>query len=310
MNFTNVLSTMLELFAVLILGYALGKRGVIDSDGNKMLSRLIVLVTSPLLIISSVSGEELSADTSMVWKALVIGFLFYAAAPLLGWIFVKMMHVAPEDGAVYQLMYVFSNAAFLGFPVLRVVLGEEAIFYAAIINIWFNVMLYSYGVVVLARSTGKENTRVEWKRMINPGIISALLALLLHVFHISLPSTVQDFCSMVGEITIPLSMLVIGVSLSFENVVEMFRNKKMYFYCVVRLLILPAITWIVLGLFIQDSYLQTIFTVIAAMPAATLTVVLSNEYGGNTTLAANGVFLSTLFSIITIPLIALFCNYM
>lgn len=303
MDFNQLLGTLLILFAVLVLGYIAGKCGIVDEKGNKTISRYIAKIASPLLILSSVSSDSLSGDKSKILVVFLVGIGLYIIMPLAARLLTLPLHAEPRDRVIYEMMYIFSNAAFLAFPVLRAMYGAEAVFYAAVINISFNLCIYSYGVYRLMKSDGDGQAAMPLKKIINPGVIAAVLAMAIYLLDFSLPSVAVRFCTMVGETTIPLSMLVIGVSLSFVQLKELFTEPKLYLFCVIRLLLLPVLTYFILESFISDRLLIAVVTVIQAMPAGTLNSVLSTEYGGNSRLGAKGIFLSTLCCMITIPMI-------
>lgn len=303
MDFNQLLETLIVLFAVLILGYIAGKCKIIDERGQKTISKYIAKIASPLLILSSVSSDNLTGDKSRILVVLLVGIGLYVIMPLVAKLLVLPFRVQSYDQAIYEMMYIFSNAAFLAFPVLRTMYGAEAVFYAAIINISFNLCIYSYGVYILMKSNGDGQAKIPLKNIVNPGVTSAVFAMVIYLCDIPLPGLVVEFCSMVGETTIPLSMLVIGVSLAFVDFKELFTEPKIYLFSLIRLVVLPIITFYILRLFIHDPLLIAVVTVIQAMPSGTLNSVLSTEYGGNSQLAAKGVFFSTLCCIITIPFI-------
>ena len=154
------------------------------------------------------------------------------------------------------------------------------------------------------KSDGNGGGSVPLRRMVNPGVLAAALAMLIYLCGIPVPRLAVEFFSMIGETTIPLSMLVIGVALSFLDLRELFTEPRIYLFAAVRLLVLPIVTCLVLRLFIRDNLLIAVVALIQAMPSGTLNQVLSTEYGGNSRLAAKGVFFSTLCCIVTIPFVA------
>lgn len=304
MNFSQLMETLLVLFAILFLGYVAGKCKIIDQRGQKTISAYIAKIASPLLIFSSVTSENLSGDKSQIIVVFFVGVGLYIIMPMVSRLLSVVFHVEARDRVIYEMMLVFSNAAFLAFPVLRAMYGDQAVFYAAIINISFNICIYSYGVYRFMKAGDIGQSQISIRRIINPGVIAATLAMIIYFFDIPIPNIVATFSSMVGETTISLSMFVIGVALSFVRIGEIFSESKIYLFCLLRLIILPIVSFYIMKLITDDLLLIGVVTVIQTMPAATLTNVFSTQYGGNSQLAAKGVFVSTLCSIITIPLIA------
>ena len=189
----------------------------------------------------------------------------------------------------------------MGYPVLAAAFGNEAVFLTSIFNMPFNLVAFSYGIYLLAKEN-KDGTGFDAKKLINPGVISAILAIVIYGAGIRFPKVIVDGTGMIGDITTPISMLVLGISLAQVPVRELFNEIRIYPMTVIRLIILPLITFLVLSIFTNDAMLLGIATMTAAMPVASMSVMLTNQYGGNEKLAAVGVFISTVCSVATIPL--------
>ncbi|MGL5314737.1 MAG: AEC family transporter, partial [Peptostreptococcaceae bacterium] len=177
-----------------------------------------------------------------------------------------------------------------------------AVFYTAIFNLPFNLLVMTIGVFILCR----ENDTYSFspKALINPVIISVIIGLLLFVLNIKLPEFINKPLELLGNVTTPISMLVIGSMLCSSSAIECFTNKKLYIVTFVRLILLPLVIYFILRGVVSDKLLFSIPIVISAMPAASNTAILASEYKANEALASQAVFISTLFSIVTIPMIA------
>ncbi|MBC7958700.1 MAG: AEC family transporter, partial [Vallitaleaceae bacterium] len=179
-----------------------------------------------------------------------------------------------------------------------------AVFYAAIINLPFNLLAYTLGIYFVSMNTGVASA-FKWKKMINAGVLSVFVGLILLGFDIVLPNFMQDTIGMIGGLTTPLSMLVIGASLAHVKMKTLFTNKRLYAYCLIRLIIFPGLVYFALTALGIEGIILGVAVVLSGMPAAANTVMMSKEYGGNDLLAAEGVFISTMLSALTIPLLAL-----
>lgn len=303
MDIRVVINTMIELFLQLILGYGLARLGMIDEDMNKKLSALVVKVSMPALIIASVADKAGKGSLSEVLGFLLLGFLFYGAMTGLAWLLTGVMRTPDGQRGTYQFMLIFSNCTFMGYPVMEAVFGTEAIFFNSIFNLPFNLIAFSYGILLISRD-GEQKTEFEAKRLLNPGIVAAVLALFIFAFSIPIPQVLSQTLSSVGSLTTPLSMLVLGASLAAVPLREVFHEGRIYIMTVIRLLLLPVLTFFFIRLVTDQAMQVGIAVMTAAMPVASVSVMLSNQYRGNTKLASIGVFISTVCSVVTIPVVA------
>ncbi len=297
-----VLQVMLELFFILIMGFFLARKDVLNQDTGRKLSFLVVNITLPALIIASVSANLHKGSLDSVLKIFFLGIVCYGVLPLFAWIFTKCIRVPVGQQGIYQFMFIFSNCTFMGYPVLAAVFGDQAIFLGAVFNLPFNLLAFSYGIFLICRDGG-EAFGFSLKKLLNPGIIASVLALVIYGVRLKLPSMIIDLCDMLGNMTTPLSMLVLGVSLADIPFKEVFMDARIYLMTVIRLLVIPFLTYFLLHFFVSDSMSIGIAALSFGMPVASMSVMLSNQYDGNVKLASIGVFVSTMFSVATIPVI-------
>ncbi|MDE5966535.1 MAG: AEC family transporter [Lachnospiraceae bacterium] len=298
-----VLQVMLELFFIILIGYFLAKKNVMNQDTAKRISVLVVNITFPALIIASVSANLDQGSLSSVMGIFLLGIICYAVLPLFAWIFGKCIRVPEEQQGIYQFMFIFGNCAFMGYPVLAAIFGSQAIFLGAIFNLPFNLLAFSYGIMLVCRD-GEKKAGFQPSKLLNPGIVASLLALLIYGVQLRLPLILVDLCDMLGNMTTPLSMLVLGVSLAELPIKDVFLDVRIYLMSFIRLLLIPFLTYFLLQLFVSDTMSIGVAVISFAMPVASMAVMLSSQYEGNVKLASIGVFVSTLLSVITIPIIS------
>ncbi|MCU9813353.1 AEC family transporter [Paraclostridium sp. AKS81] len=191
----------------------------------------------------------------------------------------------------------------MGYPVIEAVLGKEAIFFTAIFNLPFNFFVFTVGTYLL----NKHNSEYKFsiKSIISPPIIGVLTGLSLFLLRIKLPLPIFNTLNMLGSITTPLSMIVIGSLLANSPIKETFINKKLYIVSFIRLLVVPSVVYFLLSFYIKNPLLLGVPVVISAMPAASNTAIMAKSYDANDQLASQAVFLTTLISIVTIPIISI-----
>ena len=302
MSILPVLKQMSALFLMMLTGYVANRFGILGKDAQKWLSKLLINITCPALILSSVTTSERLSSNQMLLLIFAAAAVYYLVLPLIARVF--SLGVAPDRRSEYQSMLIYSNLGFMGIPVANAVLGKESILYISIFMAVCNISLFSYAIMLLdSRKT--DGQKMQFSKMINPGTVSAVAAVLLYLFHISIPSVLLDPITSVGNTTTPLAMLVIGASLANSKPKEMFKEKSMILFTILRLIVLPLLFWGVCKLFISDRLLAGVIVLISGMPVASNIVMMCNELNRDGDYIAKGVFFSTLFSVITIPVLAL-----
>lgn len=306
MDIQVILMQMIQLFLVIGLGYFLFKVKILDVELNKRLTTLLLTVTTPALILSSVlSTTEYLPYTDILFVFLV-GILVYIALPILGWILVKIMRIPLPQQGLYIFMTVFSNIGFMGFPVMKAIFGNDAVFYTAIFNMLFNLLVFSVGTGIMGYGTGRK-MKFNPKDLLSPGVVASLVALVIYMGKIQFPDVISSTVTMIGDITTPIAMLIIGSTLANIPLKEVFSELRIYPYTVIKQVIIPVLAYPILRLFIQDPLILGVTLIMISMPVANSAVLFATEYDGDVSLAAKAVFMTTLLSIVTIPfIVALF----
>lgn len=283
---------VIVLFIIMLIGVLLGKMKVINSESRSTISFLIINVSMPMLIVSSSNLEfnEQTKNESM-WLIIMSVAAFFFSILLAQLIFKK---------AVPRCATVFSNAGYMGLPVLNSILGSKGLFLGAIFQMVFHLFTWTYGISLFTKSNKFKDSL---KKMINPSLIAVAIAIVLMFTGWKMPDTIQTVLKMMGELTTPLSMLLIGATLAQVSLKEVIKLKQIYVVTALRLLIIPAFVLLFL-LFpsIPKISVYVVF-VINAMPSAAITGILAMKYNNDEKLASSIVAFSTLISIITLFLI-------
>lgn len=301
MDIMVVFQTMLKLFLLLILGFVLFKCHIFDEYTNKKISALIVNVASPMLIISSIAGVE-GSNKSIVFLMIGAGLLMYIGFIILGKIINRIFPFPKKDWPVYECMVVFANTGFMGYPVLLDVFGQEAVFYASLIHMAFNFFVYTYAIMCLTKGDDSE-FKLNFKQLLTPGIILIFVGIFIYLFDIQLPSVLMDTINSVGSLTAPLSMMMIGSSLAVYPIKDSFTDWRSYVFAFVRLMIVPFVTMIMCRLLHIDAYYANITIITNAMPVGSMVLMLATQYNANVKIVTRNIVVSTLLSVITIPIV-------
>ncbi|MDD4200833.1 MAG: AEC family transporter [Eubacteriales bacterium] len=299
-----VISEMLQLFLILALGYISAKTKVVNEKFGIQLSSFIILITMPCMIIASVAAIPGDTEKNDILPMFIISVLFFVLMPFISWLITRILHVKKEESHLYIYMTIFSNVGFMGYPLIASIFGEGAILYASIFNLIAIITNFTLGIILMSKG-GEKNT-LNLKNLLSPGIIASLFALTIFIANIRLPDMLNNTLKTIGETTTPLAMIVIGIELSNISIKSVFSELKLYPYAVIRQVLLPAAAWLILKNVISSQYILGIVIIIIAMPVTTSAVLFANKYENNVQLATKGIFITTLLSVVTIPLIAYF----
>ena len=224
-----------------------------------------------------------------------------------------IVKLPPEQTGIMAFMMVFGNTGFLGLPVLDGLFGKEAVFYGALCDSSFDVLMFSIGVTLI-RQAAKGETKMSlgetMKGLINPCFIGSLLGLVLFICGIQIPEILSGPMDAVGSSTSPLAMIVVGSHLARIKFKDMFTTGPAYLVCLLKLLVAPAVALLLVKLIIGGGTLfGTVIIMEAAMPCAMLSVILSERYKADVQFATKGVMLTTILCMITIPIVAITLQY-
>lgn len=292
---------------MIFLGYILFKTGVMTLEFNKQLTHFMLNVTVPALILSSVMDDKTSLDTKTVLITFVVAIAMYLVLPLLAKIITFLIRTPKQQAGIYEFASIYGNVGFMGFPLISSILGADAMLLTAIFNIIFNFSAYSIGILIITKGSDKNET-ISLKKFLSPGIILSILAVIVYLLHIPFPQTIVTVTTNIGSLTSPLAMMLIGSTLATMPAKEMITEKRMYLFLMLRQILLPIFCWPIMRLLIHDSLLLTVSFIMLIVPVGNTTVLFATAYDLDTKLAAKSVFITTLFCILTIPLLLIICH--
>lgn len=295
-----LLQQMIVLFIYMILGYYGSRKDALDAKAGKVLSWIVIHIANPALILNSAIGSGGRAAGRELVSTAVIAVLMFAVLLILAWFTPIVFRASEDEKGIYKLMTTFNNIGFMGFPVIAAVYGNEALLYAAIFTLPFNVLIYTYGIAMV-RGKDTEGEGFQWKRILNIGVVSCLIAVALYLSSAPVPGFIRTAVAGLSGLTGPLSMMVIGISLSAISLKELFLDKKLLIYSAVKLLVIPVIGTLVIRQFIANELLAAVCMIMLATPVASMAVMLAGQYDRNVELASKGVAITTILSVITIP---------
>lgn len=290
---------MLILFFLMLLGYGMARKGIIDKKVSKSISWLIVNIANPALILSGSQGNTIEKKELLFTLMLAVGMfvILIVAAELV----IPLFRFEKKDAGVYKVMLVFSNMGFMGFPIIAAMYGTKALLYASVFLLPFNILIYTYGIFCMSEQ--KMGIRETVMKFLNIGLLAGILSLLLAVAQITLPDIVGQTIDLLSNLTAPLCMMVIGASFVEISFQELFCDRKLLLFSGMKLILIPLAGMFLIRLVTDDAMLSGVSFIVLAAPAGSMAAMLAQQYDGNYLTASRGIALTTLLSVITMPLL-------
>lgn len=295
---------MIILFLIMGVGFLCGKKGYLSDDNAKSLSWIVVNIATPSMILSAGMNDESTIRGSSLVLGFVITISVFAFLIAFSFIIIPILKVPADDKNVYRVMTIFSNIGFIGLPILQATYGPEAVLYGALFQFPYNFLMYTYGIAAMKGENPFKSSN-PLKKVVNVGVMSSVLAIVIYVSGIHMPSVATVTAKHLSSLAAPLSMMVIGQSMTSIKIKELFGDIRLLIFTLIKLIIVPVAGILLLRLFLADDLLLHVCYIMLATPVGSMTAMVAQQYGGNYSLASRGVALSTLLSVITIPLISL-----
>ena len=296
------LEVMVVLFIIVILGYVACKLGYMGDKFDKKLSSIVVDITCPLLVLSSVMGDELP-DRTLILPLLGVGFLTYILLLVFGFWVPRLITKNHDDQGMIGFALMFANVGFIGYPIVSSIFGPHAVFYAALLNMPNTFFIFTAGVMLIKGEYSLK--QFNPKVLVSPAMLGAFLAAIIVALGIHTPDIIARPVTMGGNITVPAALMIIGSSMAKLPIREIIGSPKVYITALLRLTIVPLSIYFLFKACEVSDLVNNINTVVIAMPVASFGTMFCLKYGRNPSLITETTFITTLGSIITIPLITL-----
>lgn len=302
--FQHILTQMLIIFGVVITGYVATRRGLWAAEMSRLLTRFVLHVTVPLIILASVMGKGLAFDHDELIQLCYVAVIIHVVLVVCAYAVTRVWHLDVDRQGIVRFVVVFGNVTFIGFPVVSAVYGDRAVFYASVLTIPFNLLMYSIGVLFI-KGEGRLRDILKPDILFSPCIIAAVAALIIAFAGIEVPDPVARYCHLVGDMTIPCALLIIGATLTSVPWRDMLGTRFVYAGLVLRLIVMPFIVWCVMQFVPATQYVRDIAVLICGMPVGANGVMFCLQYGRDERTMAQIIFLSTAWSVVTIPILVM-----
>lgn len=310
----RIILEQIGILAILsIIGFIAFRLKMLTKDINTALVRLIMRITLPLLMFTTFAKSEINVN--MLQNGFLIFFMGMFTVILLYFVSSftsKLLKLDRENVALHRANSMFGNVVFLGFPLLDSLFpGGEGLLYAGIFQIGHDTLMWTWGIFILGKGANKKS-KENWKHLINPVTISFALGLGVMALGVRIPSVIDRPLTGLGHTTIFLSMVYVGAILAQVNVLKVLKNYRAWVVSFNRLLLIPFVLILVLKLlesFALISLSPAVFGVIvlqAGMPCMIIISVIARDLGLNDRQAVENIFISTVLSMGTLPLLYYF----
>jgi predicted permease len=297
-----VLEQMIIFFILMVVGLVARRLKMITEDNQQQLSSLVVNIAYPALILSSAlsAGERIEGTALLTAVGATIALI--ALAMVAGWLLPILLRYPRERRSIFTLMTVFTNIGFMGVPMVRSLYGSDALIYMTVFLIPFNLMFYAYAIPKLQGKIGTKGA-FHPRDLLNSGMVACVLAIVIYLANVPIPTFISTAVDMVGNMTAPLGMMLLGSFLTDVDWRTLASDVRIWLFTAIKMVVVPvAIVW-VLSLFVADRLLLAVCLAAIATPSGNVLALLTKLY--NPALAddsVKGIALTTVVSIATMPL--------
>lgn len=320
MSISVVLEQMIIIMILIIVGIFLFRKKMLSEDTSRQLSGLIVNITNPAVLICSAFDDTPKVSHYELGIGLCVVLISYAVLLLSAYLIPLILRVPQPERYSYHMLSVFGNVGFIGIPLVSAVLGSGALIFVSLNNLVYNILVYTYGISTLKKAAVRQHSANSsmpdstaesssseslLHKLVNAGTVSALLTIIFYLGNFNVPAIISSSLTYAGRTTTFLSMLVLGVSVAQIAPKEIFSHPKLYAFTLIRLILLPVGFTLLLGLFMKNALILNTTALMLAVPAGNMPLMLSKQLHVDESTISQGIILTTLLSLVTIPLVTL-----
>lgn len=283
------------MFILMGIGYLAYRRGIITDNGTKELGKILLNIAIPVVVISNFCVEKTPEKTADLINSIIISVICMVIS-----IGVSVLLFHKKD-RVDEFSAAFSNAGFIGIPLVQATLGTGAVFYISMMIVLVNLLQWTYGVYTITDDPKYINLKAVGK---NPIVLSVFLGMIIFFFNLPVPQIVRSVFSSVSGMNTPLAMIVSGVYLAQSDLKTVFAKKDVYLTSLVRLVIVPLAVLAVFSFIpLGSQQLKLAILLAAACPVGSNVAIFAQQYNKNYTKGIENVCVSTIISILSLPLV-------
>lgn len=317
MSVTIVLQQMIIIFILIGIGMVLYRSKMLSEETSKQISGIIINVTNPALLICSAFDDGPKVSLRELGIALVSYAAVFAILIAVAFLIPYILGVPKKLHYAYQMLTIFGNVGFIGIPLASAVLGSESLIFVSIFNLLFNLLIYTFGMSTLQRAASLQAaegasipesslTSGRLQKFINAGTISAAATIIFYLGDFQVPVIVSSTLSYTGRATTLLSMLVLGVSVAQINPKDIFSHPRLYVFTLLRQILVPIGCVLLMRGLIDNKLILNTMLLMVAVPAANMPLMIAKQMDMDTDSISQGIILTTVLSLVTVPIACLF----
>lgn len=304
-----LLRQMIILFLIMLVGFICRKKNIITNEGSKVLSAIVVNVANPALILSASINKDSFVEGKELLFVALLSIGVYVLLMIMAQILVMVLRLDKKEVGTYKVMTVFSNIGFMGFPLISAVYGSNALLYASFFLIPYNVLIYTWGIHSMSQddkaSKSSSENKIAWNKIFNIGVISCIITIIIYLSQVRVPDFVASTVTSLSNLTAPLSMMVIGDSIALMDIGKLVKDKKLIVFSLIKQIAIPVIGILIIKTMNLSFEMVGVCLVMLATPVGSMTAMLAQQYDGNYEFASKGVAITTVMSVVTIPLVSM-----
>ncbi|WP_223376594.1 AEC family transporter [Schnuerera sp. xch1] len=298
----TITKSIISLFLIMLVGIYASKKEIITPKINRDLINILLKIILPIMIISSFAFSYNDTIKSNVVKTFYYSFITYVIIIIISYILT--MPIERDKRTILHFANVFTNTGYIGFPILDVVYGSEAVIYGSVFNMFFVIFLWTYGIMVFkGKMERKELKREVVKTLLNPAVIAVYFGVTIMTFDIQLPDVIISSIDSIGNMTAPLSMVIVGAMISNVNIKNYLKDWTIYYGIIIKIILIPAILYIISVPLNDNSMVINSIIILASMPSAAMVPIFAENFNVLKEYATIIMVVTTFLSIFSLPVL-------
>lgn len=301
MELSALIDSIISLFIMMMIGIYGSRKKILNSEIIKALTDILIQIALPFMIVASFI---FSFDDNIKNNIIHAFYYSFAAYIIMAFIsYILLIPIKKQKKTILHFANVFTNTGYVGFPILNSIYGPEGVIYGSIFNMFFVIFVWTYGLMLFKGPILKDELKKEIKKaLLNPSIFAVIVGIIIMVLDFQLPSALSMSIRSIGNMTGPLSMLIIGAILSKARIKEFLKDWTIYYGISTKLIIIPLVIYLIFSILEEKSMVINTVIIMTAMPASAMTSIFAESYDIEKDYAALLVSSTTLLSLITIPI--------
>ncbi len=299
-----VLQQMIVFLLLMLVGIVARKQGMLTDENQPQLTKIVVNLAYPAIILSGVTGNGPHIEGMELLGAVVTVIVLLVFTMISAWLLPRILDYPEMHRGIISVMVVFTNIGFMGVPMIAGIYGQDALIYMTVFLIPFNLLFFSYAIQAI-RGSHENADKFQWRSLLNPGMVACFLAIILYLANVRLPYVLAESIHMIGNMTAPLAMMLMGSFLLDVEWKDLFTDKKILLFTLWKMILIPTGIILLLEQFMDNTLMLAVCMVALATPSGNAIPLLALLYNKQVySVSVKGIAITTLIAVITMPIVA------